>query len=299
MLKKILTVSFSIILISLFVFPIVGFATEISDPILALDSSLSNVDSTPEPGSDSVPNSDTGTSSELEDSIVDKWEPNVILQSITDPKNMLGSTKTLVNDAILKAQTEANEYVYFVIIPRFDGAINGEDWCNKSAEKSNLSLNAVIFAVAYETGEQTVYIPAGSPNLDIKKLKPISDVAQEFVTKGQWSSAAIAVAEAVIAQTTKATYSPIAMWVIIGLIIIFIIGLFVFKILIQSSSRHKKQSSFNPLDIEQSDKDDFHHDAEFDPTITSTSLVAIKIDEQSDTKAEAENTKRRRRRRAL
>lgn len=219
----------------------------------------------------------------LNDPVIDNWEPSKLNQNITDPKNMLGSSRSRVISAINTAISQVGENVFVVFIPRFDGAINGEDWCKKTAEKSNLASNAVIFAVAYDRGEQTIYIPRDSQKLDPSKISTVSEIAQKFLSQGDWGKSAEAVINAIIALTDKPIYIPFITYGIIILMVLLMISAVIYKLLHRQTGGRRRQTSKNILGLGKKDIEKLSHKEEFDPTQTSTTLTAIKIEETSTT----------------
>ncbi|MDR3128274.1 MAG: hypothetical protein LBT99_02985, partial [Bifidobacteriaceae bacterium] len=92
-------------------------------------------------------------------------------------------------------------------------------WIHQTANLSNFDNNAVLFAVATQSGKTAIFIPKDSQNLKKQNLETVSPSVVQLLSNSLWSQAAIEFAKEMSAQA-KANNLPIYLIIIIILIIV-------------------------------------------------------------------------------
>lgn len=225
------------------------------------------------------------------------YQPAVLTSQIVDPNNILNTSRAEVQEAIDRVWTEAQEKLYVIFLPRFDGATTPDEWIDKTAELTGLTANSVIYAVAYESGQLTVFIPETSENLSVSHLNNIANAAESHLVNAAWGDSVKAVAESIIAQTVIPPYNYFFGIIILVAVGLTVVGYLVYFFFFQNTRRIKKAARHtvksitdpiadsidefgNPISSAHAEKivtEMVQNPELIDPNVTSTDLAVIKI----------------------
>jgi hypothetical protein len=226
------------------------------------------------------------------------YHPAELTSQIVDPNNILSASRTEVQEAIDRAWSEAQEKLYVIFLPRFDGATTPDEWIDKTAELTGLSPNSVIYAVAYESGQLTVFIPEDSVNLSVSHFSNIANAAESHLVNAAWGDSVKAVAESIVAQTVLPAHNYFLIVIIIGAVGLGVAGYLIYFFVFRNKRKVKKAARravksiaepivkatdefgnpVAPVEAEKIVSELVQNPEVIDPSVTSTDVAAIKID---------------------
>jgi hypothetical protein len=225
------------------------------------------------------------------------YVPAELTAQIVDPNNVLSESKAEVQDALDRVWVEAQEKLYVIFLPRFDGATTPDEWIDKTAELTGLTANSVIYAVAYEAGQLTVFIPDNSVNLSVSNLNSIASAAGPYLETAAWGDSVKAVAESIISQTVVPPQNYFLVLIVIIAVGLAIAGYLVYFFVFRKKRKAKKTArratpSFTATTalteeelIQATENDEaveivselVQNPEVIDPSVTSTDVAAVKL----------------------